>query len=671
MDRGQEIMPKLPVPTLNDTLNRYLASVKPLLDGQPDRWERTQRAVEAFRTGDGPRLQEKLEERAAASKTSWLIDWWNEYAYFSNRESVCFYVNYGFGFRQDPRGVKLDWLTRVASLATGMLDFRDLIRNRTLEPDAVRGQPFCMSQYDYLFNACRFPAMPLDHTELYNYDANQHVAVVCRGRFYTFDTVHENGRRLSTIEILAQLHRVYALAKQADEASSADSDPAFGVLSAEHRDTWTEKRGRLLAVHPDNATELKRLESAVFLICLDESRPETDAEFSRACWHGDGLNRYYDKCFQLIAFANGRCGFSGEHSLFDGTTTSRLCRTALEKSEREALPLGEEVAAAIAQVASMPEPSPIVLQLNDTVRADIRDARATWEREVADHEVSVMRYANYGKNRMKKFGVSPDAFVQMAFQLAYYRMHGTCRPTYESAATRRFRYGRTETARSVNEKSLAWVKSMADNTNNMSYSVKAQLLRDAIMIHSRNTALAVNGQGVDRHLLGFRMLLADEAKATGQPVAMPDIFSDPTYSYSTHWYLSTSQITDSAIVAYAWGEVVPEGYGYAYMVHDDFVYANICSKGMNSAEMHRSLVGALNDMHELFEEAQHEQEAVKQLTERLERMTNSSAADASPSSNTSDNAATTTADGTKKPATLAFQSETTVSNTNTTVVISN
>ncbi|KAI9598268.1 acyltransferase ChoActase/COT/CPT [Syncephalis fuscata] len=593
MDRGQDTMPKLPVPALNDTLDRYLASVEPLLDGQPDRWAHTQRAVEAFRTGEGIKLQAQLEDRAAISKNSWLLDWWNEYAYFSNRESVCFYVNYGFGFRPDIRGAKLDWLTRVASLATGMLDFRDLIRSRTLEPDAMRGQPFCMSQYDYLFNACRFPAMPLDHTESFDYDKNHHIAVVCRGRFYTFESVHADGSRLSTIEILTQLHRVYALAKQ---ASAADNQLGFGVLSADHRDVWTEKRGRLLAAHPDNATELERLESAAFLICLDESKPESDAEFSRACWHGDGLNRYYDKCFQLIAFANGRCGFSGEHSLVDGTTTSRLCRTALEKTDRETLPLGaEEVAIAIAQVRLSEQPSPIVLQYNDAVRADIHDARANWEQEVAAHEVSVLRYNGYGKSRMKKFNVSPDAFVQMAIQLAYYRMHGTCRPTYESAATRRFRYGRTETARSVNDKSLEWVKTMSDP--NISYSAKADLLRQAIVIHSRNTALAVNGQGIDRHLLGFRMLLADEAKATGQQPTMPDIFADPTYAYSTHWYLSTSQITDSAVVAYAWGEVVPEGYGYAYMVHDDFVYSNICSKGMNSEQMRVSLTNALDDIN--------------------------------------------------------------------------
>ena len=40
--------------------------------------------------------------------------------------------------------------------------------------------------------------------------------------------------------------------------------------------------------------------------------------------------------------------------------------------------------------------------------------------------------------------MSPDAYAQMAIQLAYYRLKGTVRATYESAQTRKFLAGRTE-----------------------------------------------------------------------------------------------------------------------------------------------------------------------------------------------------------------------------------
>jgi len=40
--------------------------------------------------------------------------------------------------------------------------------------------------------------------------------------------------------------------------------------------------------------------------------------------------------------------------------------------------------------------------------------------------------------------VSPDGYVQMAFQLAYYTMYDKLVLTYESAHTRQFAHGRTE-----------------------------------------------------------------------------------------------------------------------------------------------------------------------------------------------------------------------------------
>ena len=44
--------------------------------------------------------------------------------------------------------------------------------------------------------------------------------------------------------------------------------------------------------------------------------------------------------------------------------------------------------------------------------------------------------------------MSPDAVAQMAFQLAFRRLHGVMPSVYESCTTRWFHHGRTETIRS-------------------------------------------------------------------------------------------------------------------------------------------------------------------------------------------------------------------------------
>jgi len=57
---------------------------------------------------------------------------------------------------------------------------------------------------------------------------------------------------------------------------------------------------------------------------------------------------------------------------------------------------------------------------------------------------------------------SPDAFIQMAIQLAWYKTRGEFTATYETILTRMFKHGRTETLRTLTRESWQWVLSMVD-----------------------------------------------------------------------------------------------------------------------------------------------------------------------------------------------------------------
>lgn len=61
-------------------------------------------------------------------------------------------------------------------------------------------------------------------------------------------------------------------------------------------------------------------------------------------------------------------------------------------------------------------------------------------------------------------GLAPDAYVQMALQLAWYKTRGGFTATYETALTRAFDKARTETIRTLSEDSRAWVLSMTDTS---------------------------------------------------------------------------------------------------------------------------------------------------------------------------------------------------------------
>lgn len=66
---GQSSIPKLPIPPLEDTCNRYLRALEGLQD--PVEHARTKAIVEEFLKGEGPRLQEKLKAYAA-DKARWV-----------------------------------------------------------------------------------------------------------------------------------------------------------------------------------------------------------------------------------------------------------------------------------------------------------------------------------------------------------------------------------------------------------------------------------------------------------------------------------------------------------------------------------------------------------------------------------------------------------------------
>lgn len=172
-----------------------------------------------------------------------------------------------------------------------------------------------MDSFKYMFNNCRIPTKPSDVEVAYDLTENTHIIVIRKNRYYFVDVVHQ-GQQLSTVELEQQFRHVIDLAGQ-------DKGLPLGVLTADNRDNWTDARESLLAAHGGNKAALEKIESASFVVCLDDYSPVTRDELSRACWHGDGRNRFFDKPLQFIVFDNGKAGFIGEVSTGEGNQSVR------------------------------------------------------------------------------------------------------------------------------------------------------------------------------------------------------------------------------------------------------------------------------------------------------------------------------------------------------------
>lgn len=582
MLRFEDSLPHLPVPSLEETGRRYLKSVHPLVSEAE--YEKTKQAVEAFIRpgGEGEPLQKRLLERAADPKIkNWIAEWWNQAAYLAYRDPVIPYVSYFYSYRDDRE--RRNPANRAAAITSAALEFKTQVDNGSLEPEYMRGQPMAMSSYEYMFNCCRIPNDGADFPRKYAASENQHIVVVRKNQFFKVPLVVD-GQALNVSELEQQFQRIYEIAQPA---------PPVGVLTVADRDHWTASRKKLVAANPANEEALRDIESAGFVICLDDAKPVTLEERAHQYWHGDGSNRWFDKPLQFIVNDNGTAGFMGEHSMMDGTPTHRL------NDHVNNLIFNKKIDLSAKSIRSqLPDPKPINFDLNEETNEAIDAAAQYHRKQINSHELVVQAYQGYGKGLIKKFKCSPDAYVQMVIQLAYYKMYGKNRPTYESASTRKFQEGRTETTRTVSDESTAFCK--AHHDPNVSREEVVKLFRAALAQHTKYTLEASDGRGVDRHLFGLKKLLQPGEK-------LPAIYEDPAFTYSSSWYISSSQLSSEFFNGYGWSQVIDDGFGIAYMINENRLvtpysheFLNISILTLSQLELQHRLQASWCSPHELL-----------------------------------------------------------------------
>ena len=543
--RFEESLPRLPVPTLEETAKRYLKSVRPLLS--KSEFSTTEKTVEEFiKPGSiGQELQRRLQARREDPKCkNWIYDWWNETAYLGYRDPVVPYVSYFYSHRDDRR--RRNPVKRAAALTSAVLRFKAQLDKQDLRPEYMKGLPLSMESYQWMFNACRIPGKRVDYPIKYsNNQEHQYFIVVRKNQF--FKVLHDfRGEVLNASELEKQFQHIYGRAEKA---------PAVGALTSENRDIWAEARESLCLAHPSNVATLETIQASSFVVCLDDASPVTLEERAHQYWHGDGSNRWFDKPLQFIINDNGTSGFMGEHSMMDGTPTHRLNHVINHSIFTDIIDLNDPNVR-----SDLPEPLALNFHINQDMDQAIDRALTNFKSLIGRHELKVQAYQGYGKGLIKKFKCSPDAYVQMIIQLAYHKMYGINRPTYESAATRRFQQGRTETCRSLSEESVAFCNAMANPEVAPEECINA--LRAAIDAHVKYISDASDGKGVDRHLFGLRKCLQDGEQ-------LPELYQDPAYAYSGKWFLSTSQLSSEYFNGYGWSQVVDEGFGIAYMINEN------------------------------------------------------------------------------------------------------
>ncbi|KAJ1100833.1 hypothetical protein NDU88_005908 [Pleurodeles waltl] len=589
----QDTLPSLPVPSLQESLRKYLDAVKPFVN--EEEYQRTLNISKAFEDGIGKELQQKLEERAS-TKRNWLEEWWLNAVYLESR--VPSQINMNFGgpaaylehYWPAQEGTQIE---RGAIALWQTLKFWDLLRKEKLPVHKAGNIPMDMDQFRMLFSTCKIPGITRD--SIINYfkteregSSPSHLVVMCRGRQFTFDAVHE-GSILTPPEFLRQLDYIHKM------CHSEPTGPGVGVLTSEERTRWAQIREYLISLDPKNLTILENIQSCLCVVSLDDSSPhgtaEDYSEISLALLAGDPTVRWGDKSYNCLIFSNGTFGSNCDHAPYDAMVAVTMCYyidQEIMKSEGKWKGSSE--------VRDIPLPEELVFTLDEKLLSDIRQAKEQYLQQAADLQVITYAFTSFGKAHVKPKKMHPDIFVQLALQLAFYRLYGRPGSCYETVTTRFFYHGRTETMRSCTTEAVEWCQSMMNPSSSL--LERQQLLLRAFLKNNKLMNDCQAGKGFDRHLFGLLLV----AKEDGLPT--PELFTDLAFSRSGgggNFVLSTSLLGYTTVL----GAVVPmihDGYGVFYRIRDDrFVVSCSAWKSCATTDPEKLLKTLFQTFHEIAE----------------------------------------------------------------------
>jgi carnitine O-acetyltransferase len=587
----QKELPKLPIPEVMNTISTLLPTALPLAKSE----EESRSFLEKCKSlpTEAENLHRRLIERKEIDMkdSSWLQNWWCTAGYLQIRDPVVVNVSYFFHFSDDgslgvlanqksfdSQGKSLG-VMRGASILHSAAEFRKQICSGSFPQQRIGRKepktPLCSVAFKYMFNACRIPRKSQDTYRIYDPSLHKHCIVARKGSFFAVDFLDDFGDALPLQVIEERLQQCVELADKQVDA------PKLGWLTSSDRDAWASARQEILRVGGSKLKKsLEKLESGALVINLDSETPVSKKQCGNIFLTGglsSGNNRWFDKSVQIMCTENGKAGLIGEHSMMDGMPmisfadhiTKNSYDDAVRKSE------GGKLFSQNGGVESLFQDCIPSNSEDSKVHEMIAKAKSEFRTLITDHESDVQSFQGYGSTAIKKMGYSPDAFAQMAIQLAVYRLHGECVGTYEATQTRPYLHGRTETTRTVSPDSTAFVEKMGLESNfassKSSREEKKALLRKAVGSHGKYISNASKGNGVDRHLFGMSMLADDKDK-------MPAIYSDPLFIRSKTWRVSTSHLTHPKFENWGFGEVVPDGLGVAYGVNSDACVFNITAR---------------------------------------------------------------------------------------------
>jgi carnitine O-acetyltransferase len=572
---NEDRLPRVPLPTLEGSCERFLEWCAPLLTS--DELASTEAAVAAFLLPESPArtLHAALAEYdTRGDVNSWLDAFWAS-RYLGRRDRIALNANYFCLFHDTGQGQ----IERGAHLVAAAAHYKQLLDAERIPPEVWRGRPLSMEQNRFLFSTTRIPGLVQDTIRApYSPDwpgpsRERHIVVFAGGHLFRMDVIGLDGDPYALGDLEAGLRAVTTAA-----ATTAEPPTGVGHLTTKPRAEWAASRRRLLDCDPRNPRALDLVETALFCVCLEDGVAANALDACDQLLHGDSANRWFDKALSFIVFGDGTAGINVEHSCLDGMTMVAFLDALMSESA------GEHSRRSGARRQGVPVVDRIAFELDAELDEDVCTAAASFAAAAADTATGILSFDDFGASRLQQLGISPDAYVQMSFQLAHKRARGLVGATYEAIATRHFHHGRTEAMRVVTPEVIDFVSAMEDSQENA--SARRTAFKAAAAKHVERAKQCQEGLAPEQHLWELQMIQrrrGAELRAT-TPLAL---YETPGWLKLRDDYLSTSS-TPSPVIRY--GGFGPTGsycIGVGYTLLPERLAIHLSAPRARADEMRR------------------------------------------------------------------------------------
>lgn len=619
---------KLPLPDIKSTIGQALDAIKPITTVD-DFKHIKEEASEFLHSQDAVSIQKHLE-RCHDENDSYLdskaISPSTGTVYGSLRGRTL-PRNPFFILENDPlKSFTPSQAFRASLLTVSALRFIISMRQGNLSADFTpSGRPLTMSSYTNLFGTTMAPSGSGDDIGIgiNRSPDSRHIVILCRGQFYALEVLSKESNQIwfSKYELTKRFKEIIADASKIDPAKAAES--SIATFSTEKKPQWKSIRVKL---EQTNAEQMKLIDSALFVVCLDHESPTSEMEKVQFASHGttrtnkDGIqvgtcvNRLYDKlCFIVTPNSVAACLYPA--AIMDGTSilrflsdiyTDSILRLARHINGAHYTLWGNTNTVPINEKISKPKACRIHFELTKDLQADLHLAETRLTDIINQHEYVFGSVDGYGKKLItKKMKLPADSLIQVAIQLAYFAMYGRLTSTLEPISTRRFRNARTDP---IATQSMIMTQLCQAFLSEKSDEEKWNLLLQAVDEHRLKVRNALKGEGFDRHLSALRAAYTNRGALNKMHPDLPAIPNDspsfifnPTVDRLYGPELLAANCGNSALHMFGITPSITNGFGIGYIIKDDAVSIVSSSQWRQTGRLCDTFVGVLMQIRNIWE----------------------------------------------------------------------